>query len=216
MPVTAPEEVRPPLKVVKVEVVAPRPVTVARVSASVAVRVNVPPKETNPPPVRIPEELMVRLELASSVLPISPFGKLTVPEETVRPVRPVRVPEATILSMIDIFPVVSPPRVRVWFLVVWIVPVVSKAREPEVVALPVAEKIWNLALEVAVPPMVRSSVMFRGETTPRILCQLELPPPLAAAQEGIPAETVRTWPVEPTPSLARVLVAEEYRISPVV
>ncbi len=41
-PVTAPVEVKPPLKLLKVVVVAPRPVTAARVSASVPVIVIVP------------------------------------------------------------------------------------------------------------------------------------------------------------------------------
>ena len=106
--------------------------------------------------------------------------------------------------------------VKVCLAVVAKVAAVEKMRLPAEVAVPVPEKIWNLAEEVAVPPMAKSSVMFKGETTPKILCQLELPPPAAAAQEGIPPETVRTWEVDPIPSLARVLVAEEYRMSPVV
>ena len=93
LPTTAPEEVRPPLKVVRMEVEAPRPVTVARVSASVAVIVTVPPEYTAlfipaPDMVRVPPKEMapepvfpakVILELASSVLPISPAGRDTVP-----------------------------------------------------------------------------------------------------------------------------------------
>ena len=53
-----------------VEVDAPRPVTVANVSASVAVRVMFPPSETEAPPVRIPEVLIVILEFVSEELPI--------------------------------------------------------------------------------------------------------------------------------------------------
>ena len=54
------------------DVVGPLPVTESRVSASVAVRFNVPPRETVPPPVRIPAEFMVMLELASSELATQP------------------------------------------------------------------------------------------------------------------------------------------------
>ena len=44
-------------------------------------------------------------------------------------------------------------------------------------------------------------------------------PPLAvlsAPHAGTPPETLSTWPVEPIPSLLQTLVAEPYKISPVV
>ena len=70
LPMTLPELRSPPLKEERTVVDAPRPVTVARVSASVAVRVSDPPKESDPPPVKIPDELMVTLELARLALVI--------------------------------------------------------------------------------------------------------------------------------------------------
>ena len=70
--VRLPVEVIPPFKATRVVVVAPRLVTAAKVSASVAVKVRVPPRETDPPPVNIPAELTVREELASSVLATQP------------------------------------------------------------------------------------------------------------------------------------------------
>jgi len=42
-------------------------------------------------------------------------------------------------------------------------------RLPDDVALPVVPKTWNLAAEVLVPPIAKSSVIFRGETTPAFL-----------------------------------------------
>jgi len=81
------------------------------------------------------------------------------------------------------------PIVNDCLAVVAMVAAEEKVRLPAEVALPVAEKIWNLAEEVAVPPILRSSVMFKGETTPRILCQLE---EVLVAQAGIPLETVKT------------------------
>ena len=52
-----------------------------------------------------------------------------------------------------------------------------------VVIRPVARSILNVAEAVEIPPTSKSSVIFKGETAPEFLCQLELPPPLAAAQE---------------------------------
>lgn len=51
-----------------VAVVAPRPVTVAKVSASVAVSVTLPPSETDAPPVNIPAEFIVMEEFVSDAL----------------------------------------------------------------------------------------------------------------------------------------------------
>ena len=56
-------------------------------------------------------------------------------------------------------------------------------------------------------------MILRGARVPEFLCQLE---PEEVIQDGRPPDTDKTWPLEPTPSLVRVLVAEEYRISPVV
>ena len=54
-----------------------------------------------------------------------------------------------------------------------------KVKLPEVVALPVSAATWNLALEVAVPPMARSSVMLVGERTPSSLCHQPWTPEVA-------------------------------------
>ena len=90
-------------------------------------------------------------------------------------------------------PVLASPMVKVCLAVVAKVAAVEKMRLPAEVAVPVPEKIWNLAEEVAVPPMAKSSVMFKGETTPRILCQLETATTSGCCPRGIPPETVRTW-----------------------
>src|SRR5579872_3171988 len=71
-----------------------------------------------------------------------------------------------------ISPVVLPPRVSGWLLVVWICdPPLVKVSVPVVVELPVLPKIWNLAEEVDVPPMAKSSAILNGDKTPRFLCQ---------------------------------------------
>jgi hypothetical protein len=57
-------------RVKAVPVDAPRPVTLAKVSASVAVKVIVPPRETVAPPDRIPLLLIVIDELAKLALVI--------------------------------------------------------------------------------------------------------------------------------------------------
>lgn len=70
--VKLPVDVIPPLRLTWVLVVAPRAVTEARVSASVADKLRDPPKETLPPPVKIPPVTIVMPELASSVLLTQP------------------------------------------------------------------------------------------------------------------------------------------------
>jgi len=86
--VTDPENVRPPLNVKAVEVVAPRPVTLARVSASLVVTVSVepaavmlvipdpvivklPPSDTKPLPL-LPERLRPLLARFALVIPAAP------------------------------------------------------------------------------------------------------------------------------------------------
>ena len=141
-------------------------------------------------------------------------AKEPVPEPVTSPVRvivwsPVLVPErlaAEILLVTTTLPVLASPKVKDCLAVVLMVGVVLKIKVPEVEALPVRPKTWNLALEVAVPPMAKSSVMLRGVRVPEFLCQLL---PEEVIQDGRPAETDRTWLVEPMASLDRVLAAEE-------
>jgi len=45
----------------------------------------------------------------------------------------------------------------------------AKVRLPDVVAFPVVPNTWNLAVFVAVPPIAKSSVIFKGERTPLFL-----------------------------------------------
>jgi len=75
-----------------------------------------PPRDTEPPPVRPVPAVMVREELASSVLPISPLGRDTVPEETVRPV--LNVPTPTTSRAVDGEVVPTPTLPRVVMLLV--------------------------------------------------------------------------------------------------
>ena len=85
------------------------------------------PKATAPPPPNGPAVFMVTEELASSALSISPAGRETVPDATVRPVKPVKVPAAirsaplAVKAVVPpgaktISPVVAPPRVKVFLL----------------------------------------------------------------------------------------------------
>lgn len=85
-----------------VAVVAPRPVTDDRVSASVAVRVTDPPSATDAPPVNIPEELIVMDEFVRLVFPIL-LNVLLAPDM----VKPLTVPLPARFPILLKFPVLS-------------------------------------------------------------------------------------------------------------
>ena len=71
-----------------------------------------------------------------------------------------------------------------------------------------------LADEVAVAPRLTSKEVLKGVRAPELLCQkLVL---VVVVQEGRPEEIESVCPDDPIGSLERVLVAEAYRISPVV
>ena len=57
-------------------------------------------------------------------------------------------------------------------------------------AEPVSAKTWNLAEEVEIPPIRRSSVMFKGDRVPSFLCQKS-----AEARPRVPVESgrVQVW-----------------------
>ena len=96
-----------------------------------AFKVIADPRDTAPPPVNPVPAVTVKLLLASSVLPISLAGRAIVPEATVNPVRPVRVPVAEIFLEVTMFPVLASPRVRDCIPVVAMVAAELKVRFPE-------------------------------------------------------------------------------------
>ena len=87
-------------------------------------------------------------------------------------------------------PVEEPPIFRVCLAVVSMVAGVLKVKFPEEEASPVSPKTWNLAEEVAVPPMTKSLEISDGEMTPELSCQMFKPEELT--QLGMPPETVST------------------------
>ena len=96
------------------------------------------------------------------------------------------------LEAISTIPVLASPKVRVCIAVVAMVAALLNIRLPELLALPVVPEIKNLELEVAVPPRLKSSVILRGETTPKFLCQVESAKEAESVQAGMPPDTERT------------------------
>src|SRR5690242_9454218 len=113
-------------------------------------------------------------------------------------------PTPPLRALIETFPVVVPPMVRFWLLVVWMEEAPLKVKFPDSVADPVLANTWNLAEEVDVPPIARSKVVLIGYTTPAF-CVHQFVPWLEAMV--IPPAVLVT--VIPNPG---VRVAKEYPV----
>jgi hypothetical protein len=165
--------VNPPFRVNAVAVVAPRPVTDAKVSASVEVtvyvdpeaetvvipapvRVSVPPRDTEPEP-----ELPVRemAELARSTLATLPLT-IEVPSTEAVEIRPALFTVNLCTPAAD---AVNKSWDSDWLMMTLANPLVS---DPPT---------FNLADAVAVDPIFRSAVVEKGETEPPFNCHLDPP-----------------------------------------
>ena len=98
-----PDEVKFPT-LISFVVVAPLSVTESSVSASVAVKLMLPPRETAAPPESIPLVFMVMAEFASSLLATQPEQVRSVAEIVPVPVTPNEAPVPTTIAAVVLVP----------------------------------------------------------------------------------------------------------------
>jgi len=138
-------------KVNAIAVEAPRPVTDENVSASVAERFNVPPRDTLPPPERIPLLLMVTEELLRLELPM--LDKVFDAPEIVKP--------EAVPAIVT--PLICPP-VTYILLALWVAivpnPEISDVEMPSKVFTCVAVKATGVAALPVLFPIIELAAKF--------------------------------------------------------